>query len=190
MKNPTGGMRIVLNRLEEGMMATLLALMTLLTFVQVVLRYVFNTGLVWSVEATTYSFAALVLIGMSYGVRTQTHIAVDLLTNKLPKPIRRHVALLSIVLCLVYAGLMLYGASVFVERLAALGNMARDIPAPKWLLTLVMPVGFALLAFRFLEAGWSVIKGEDYYVESHEHGEHDASTASLDEQHEQEGDGS
>ncbi len=174
MKNPKGGMRLLLNRLEEGLMATLLALMTLLTFVQVVLRYAFNSGLVWSVEATTYSFAALVLIGMSYGVRTQTHIAVDLLTNRLPPRIKRYVALLAIALCLVYAGLMLYGATVFVDRLYILGNMARDVPAPKWLLTLVMPVGFALLAFRFLEAGWSVIKGEDDYVEVTEHGEHDA----------------
>ena len=62
MKNPKGGIGFLLNRLEEGLMATLLALMTLLTFVQVVLRYAFNSGLVWSVEATSYSFAALVLI--------------------------------------------------------------------------------------------------------------------------------
>ena len=180
MKNPKGSMRAYLNRLEEGMMATLLALMTLLTFVQVVLRYAFNSGLVWSVEATTYSFAALVLIGMSYGVRTQTHIAVDLLTSRLPARAKRYVALLAIAMCLVYTGLMLYGATVFVERLFILGNMARDIAAPKWLLTLVMPLGFALLVFRFLEAGWSVIKGEKHYVEATQHGEHDAPEQSGD----------
>ena len=89
-------------------------------------------------------------------------------------------ALLAIALCLVYAGLMLYGATVFVERLFVLGNMARDIAAPKWLLTAVMPMGFALLAFRFLEAGWSVIKGEDDYVKATEHGEHDAPEQSGD----------
>lgn len=151
-------------------MATLLALMTLLTFIQVVLRYVFNSGWVWSLEATTYSFAALVLIGMSYGVRTHTHIAVDVLTKKLPQPVRHYVALLSVVLCLVYAGLMLYGSGVLVERMSALGNMARDIPAPKWLLTLVMPLGFALLAFRLLEAGWQVIRGKDDDMAFHEQG--------------------
>ena len=84
-------------------MAGLLAFMTGLTFVQVVLRYVFNTGLVWSLEATTYSFAALVLIGMSYGVRTKTHIATDLVTRKLSDPLRRYVALIAIFACLVYA---------------------------------------------------------------------------------------
>ncbi len=181
MKPSMDGIRVFLNHLEESLMAILLAFMTMLTFIQVVLRYVFNTGWVWSLEATTYSFAALVMIGMSYGIRTKTHIAVDFLTKKLPPPIRRYVALLAIALCLLYASFMLYGSSVFVDRLAALGNMARDIPAPKWLLTVVMPLGFALLAFRFLEAGWHMIKGRDDDIEFHEHGENDASTMSLDE---------
>ena len=60
------------DRLEEAFMIVALAFMTLLTFVQVVLRYGFGTGFVWSLEATTYAFAWLVLIGMSYGVRTQS----------------------------------------------------------------------------------------------------------------------
>jgi len=149
-----------MNRLEEGVLATLLAFMTVLTFVQVVLRYAFNSGIVWSLEATTYSFAALVLVGMSYGVRTQTHIAVDLFTRRMPKRLRRYVNLVAIIACLGYALLMLYGSSVFVDRLLTLGNYARDIAAPKWLLTATMPLGFTLLAYRFLEAGWHLLRDD------------------------------
>jgi len=149
-----------MNRLEEGVLAALLASMTLLTFVQVVLRYAFNSGIVWSLEATTYSFAALVLVGMSYGVRTQTHIAVDLFTRRMPKRLRRDVNLVAIIACLGYALLMLYGSSVFVDRLLTLGNYARDIAAPKWLLTATMPLGFTLLAYRFLEAGWHLLRDD------------------------------
>ena len=155
------GFRGILNRLEEGILAFLLALMTLLTFVQVVLRYAFNSGIVWSLEATTYAFAALVLIGMSYGVRTKTHIAVDLLTRRMPGNMRRYVELLALAACVAYAILMLYGSSVFVARLFILGSYARDVPAPKWLLTATMPLGFALLAFRFLEVGWHLLRGDD-----------------------------
>jgi C4-dicarboxylate transporter DctQ subunit len=149
-----------INRLEEGVLATLLALMTILTFLQVVLRYAFNSGLVWSLEATTYLFAALILFGMSYGVRTQTHIAVDLVIRRLPKRAAKIVNLVAILACLSYALLMLYGSAVFVDRLMILGNHARDIPLPKWLLTVTMPLGFTLLAFRFLEAGWRILRGE------------------------------
>lgn len=150
-------MRKVIDRLEEWLMAALLAFMTVLTFLQVVMRYVFNTGWLWSLEATTYSFAALVLIGMSYGVRTRTHIATDLLTRKLSEPLQRYVAIIAIFACIAYALLMLFGAVILVDRLMTLGNAARDIPAPKWLLTATMPLGFALLTYRFLEAGWHLI---------------------------------
>ena len=155
------GLRGAINHIEEAILATLLAFMTVLTFLQVVLRYVFNSGLVWSLEATTYSFGALVLFGMSYGVRTKSHIAVDLFTKKLPQPLQRYVNVVAVIACVVYALLMLYGSSVLVERLFVLGNDARDIPAPKWLLTATMPLGFTLLAYRFLEAGWHLLRGDD-----------------------------
>ena len=85
--NTGARIRNVINHLEEGFMATALAIMTLLTFIQVVLRE-FGTGWVWSLEATTYVFAWLVLVGMSYGVRTQSHIAVDIIARKM-SPTRR-----------------------------------------------------------------------------------------------------
>lgn len=154
-------MQEILNKLEEVLMVALLAFMTLLTFTQVIMRYVFNSGWVWSLEATTYAFAALVLVGMSYGVRTKTHIAIDLVTRNVAAGIRRYVSILAVVCCLAYALLMLYGSGVLIQKLFVLGNMARDIPVPKWLLTATAPLGFTLLSYRFLEAGWRLIKHED-----------------------------
>jgi C4-dicarboxylate transporter DctQ subunit len=150
-----------LDRIEEVFMAVALAFMTILTFVQVVLRYLFGTGMVWSLEATTYTFAWLVLIGMSYGVRTRAHIAVDLVINHLPAVLRRIVVLSAIALCIVYCGFMIYGGWVFVDRLMVLGNDARDIPAPRWLLTVILPIAFALLAYRFLQVAWRIIDPAD-----------------------------
>ncbi|MBT5031145.1 MAG: TRAP transporter small permease [Proteobacteria bacterium] len=141
-------------------MATILAGMTLLTFAQVVLRYVFNTGWLWSLEATTYSFGALVLIGMSYGVRTRSHIAIDMFNKRLAPRLRKWTILFILAICLLYCGLMFYGSYVFVDRLHTLGNNARDIPAPKWLLTAIMPLGFVLLAWRFAEAILEVLRGD------------------------------
>ncbi len=148
-----------LNHLEEGLMALLLAVMCLLTFAQVVLRYGFNTGIIWSLEATTYSFAWLVLIGMSYGVRTGSHIAVNLLVDRVSSRTRRAISLAGIGVCLLYSGFLFYGSTVFVGRLFSLGHLARDIPAPRWLLTLLLPLGFLLLAFRFLQLAANLVSG-------------------------------
>jgi C4-dicarboxylate transporter, DctQ subunit len=141
-------------------MITALAAMTLLTFLQVVLRYAFGTGFVWSLEVTTYLFAWLVLIGMSYGVRTQAHIAVDLVTAKLPPRAARRLGFVALACALAYCALMLYGSVLFVERLIALGNAARDIPVQRWALTAVMPFGFVLLAIRLLQAARLPVKSQ------------------------------
>ncbi len=140
------------DRLEETFMIVALACMTLLTVVQVVLRYGFSTGFVWSLEATMYTFAWLVLIGMSYGVRTQAHIAVDLVTSRLTPGGARVFAGLALLCALAYCALMIYGSAQFVERSMALGNNARDIPLPRWLLTGIMPIAFGLLALRLVQA--------------------------------------
>ncbi len=140
------------DRLEEVFMIVALAFMTVLTVVQVVLRYGFGTGFVWSLEVTTYTFAWLVLIGMSYGVRTEAHIAVDLVTSKLSPGGARAFAAIALLAGLAYCALMIYASSQFVERLMALGTNARDIPLPRWVLTGVMPVAFALLSLRLLQA--------------------------------------
>ncbi len=53
--------RRAIDHVEEWFMAAALGFMTLLTFIQVVLRE-FGTGWVWSLEATTYTFAASITL--------------------------------------------------------------------------------------------------------------------------------
>lgn len=134
-------------------MATALGAMTLLTFVQVVLRYVFKSGIVWSLEATSYIFGLLIVIGMAYGVRTHSHIAVDILTRSLRPPLKRAVATVAFGISLVYCGLMAYGSVIYVAGLMRLGHYLQDIPLPRWLLLAMLPAGFALLALRLMQAG-------------------------------------
>ena len=55
--------------------------MTLITFMQVVARYVFNYSFVWALELVTFLFAWLIFLGMSYGVRVGAHIGVDALVK-------------------------------------------------------------------------------------------------------------
>lgn len=149
----------MLDRAEEGFIALCLAFMTVVTFAQVVMRYGFGSGFVWHLEATTYAFAWLVLVGMSYCVRTNAHIAVDLVTSRLGPRAARAFGAAALALGVGYCALMAYGSAVFVDRLVALGNDARDIPLPRWLLTGVMPVAFVLLGVRLVDAGRALLAG-------------------------------
>jgi TRAP-type C4-dicarboxylate transport system permease small subunit len=52
---------------------------------------------------------------------------------------------------------MIYGSSLFVDRLMTLGTDARDIPLPRWVLTGLMPIAFVLLALRLVQAARTVL---------------------------------
>ena len=109
-----------LNLVEETAIAVLLGLMTVVTFVNVVLRYGFNTSLIWGLEVTLILFAWLVILGMSYAVRVTAHLGVDAVTSRLSPAWQRIVALVAAAFCLAYAILLLKGAWDYWAPFAAL----------------------------------------------------------------------
>ncbi|WP_322994852.1 TRAP transporter small permease [Castellaniella sp.] len=149
-----------LEHFEESLIAFLLAAMTLVTFAQVVARYVFNYSFVWALELTMYFFGALIFLGMSYGVRVGAHIGVDAVVRLLPARTARHLAIASTLLCIIYAIIVLYGSWIYVSKIHMIGIMAQDLPIPQWVPRLVMPLGFALLIYRFGEVLWHLMKGD------------------------------
>jgi C4-dicarboxylate transporter DctQ subunit len=153
-------LREAVHRAEEGLIALILGVMTVLTFVQVVLRYVFNSGFIWQLEANFYLFSWLVMLGISYCVRVRAHIGVDAAVRLLPPGPRRAVGILVLLLALLYTVLMLYGSSEYLHRMYIINVEAEDIPLPTWLLSICLPLGFALLLIRLLEMGWRIYTGQ------------------------------
>ena len=150
----------IVNELEEGIIALLFAAMTLVTFTQVVLRYVFNTGFVWALELTVYLFAWLVLFGMSYGVKVHAHLGVDALVRVFPSAIQRIFGLLAVVAGLIYGTILLIGSWDYVWKLFRIGIESEDLPIPQWVPMVILPIGVALLMFRLAQIGVRIWRGE------------------------------
>lgn len=150
----------ILDYLEEWIISLMLFGMTALSFMQVVRRYVFNTGYSWNLELTTVFFGIMIFVGISYGVRVGSHIGVDALVNLLSPSKRRVVSIVAVFLCLVYVGFVLYGASVYVSKIMDIGIEMDDLPIPKWTVLAVMPIGYVLVGFRFLQIFYNLITGK------------------------------
>ncbi|KFE35002.1 TRAP transporter small permease [Thioclava atlantica] len=99
-----------IHHFEETMIALILGVMTVITFINVILRYIFNDSLIWGLEVTLILFAWLVLFGMSYAVKITAHLGVDAVINMLRPGPRRLVGLFAAALCILYAVLLLKGA--------------------------------------------------------------------------------
>lgn len=99
-----------IDRIEETLIAGLLGIMTLLTFANVIARYVFNSNILWALELTVFMFGWLVLLGAPYAVKKGTHLGVDALINILPEHTRKIFALVAVAVCIAFTFLMLKGA--------------------------------------------------------------------------------
>ena len=150
----------IINKLEEGIISFLLASMTLLVFVEVILRFVFATGVLWAQEMTLHISAWMVLFGASYGVKVGSHIGVDAVVKVLPSKIARVVSLVGVALCLVYCGLFLRGSWVYLAKMYKIGIPLTDIAVPRWAAHSILFIGMLLLAVRLIQLGIKIIRGE------------------------------
>jgi C4-dicarboxylate transporter DctQ subunit len=150
----------ILDHLEEWIIGLMLAAMTALTFLQVVMRYVFNSGFSWALELTTVFFAFMIFVGISYGVRVGSHIGVDALVKMMPHNTRRNVSILAVLLSLLYVGFVLTGASIYVLKMKEVGIEFEDMPIERWMVLIIMPIGFLLTGWRFLQILVGLITGK------------------------------
>jgi C4-dicarboxylate transporter DctQ subunit len=152
------------DRVEEGLIAFLLALMTLITFGQVIARYVFDYSFVWALELVTFLFAWLIFLGMSYGVRVGSHIGVDALVKALGPRSARVVGAIATLCCIAYALIGLVGSWRYVTTMRTIGTLAQDLPIPVWIPQSVLPLGFGLLAVRFGEVLYRIVRGSEAHL--------------------------
>ena len=126
------GLARVVSEVEETAIAILLGLMTIVTFINVVLRYGFNTGIIWGLEVTTFLFAWLVLFGVSYAVKVTAHLGVDAVINLFSAGPRKVLGVVAGLICVIYAALLFKGAWDYWAPFAGL-----DATSGRW-----FPTGF------------------------------------------------
>lgn len=147
-----------IDRIEETIIASLLGLMTMITFANVVARYGFNSNILWALEITVFMFGWLVLLGASYAVKKGVHLGVDAIINIVSPPVRRAIGLFACAICLAFSALLLKGSWDYWANFANLpGTTGRWFPTgfetefrPKgWYEVNDIPMPDAL---RFIEA--------------------------------------
>lgn len=181
----------VTDAIEETLIAFFLGAMTLLTFANVIFRYVFNDNILWALELTVFMFAWMVLVGASYGVKKHFHIGVDVVINLAPEQLRKIYALIAAACCLAFSILLLIGAWNYWYPFATdrAWYETDDIPMPEmlqfmadWLNEgeryeklprfipyMALPIGMALLTFRFAQITVQIMTGKlDRLIAGHE----------------------
>ena len=117
-----------LTKVENGLAALLMAGMTGLVFVDVLLRYAFNSPIGWSDEAAKISFTWLVFLGGAIAVRRGAHIGIDAVVVFLPAAVKRAVAFVGDVLVVVILGVFVYYGILLAAMTVAVTTPGLGLP--------------------------------------------------------------
>jgi len=140
-----------IRKVESYIIAFSIIFITVITFINVSMRYLANTSWTWAEELTRYIMVWMTFIGASLCVRDNVHVTMDVLMEKGPKWLKRPL------LYFTYAG-----SAIVSLYLAYLGwNLAMKIKPtgqvssameflPIWLVYICVPIGGVLMAKNFI----------------------------------------
>ncbi|HUS25004.1 MAG TPA: TRAP transporter small permease [Candidatus Binatia bacterium] len=160
----------LLDRLEETLIAALMAAATAIIFVAVAHRYavglpwpwlqdaLLRVDLSWAQELCIYLFVWMAKFGAAYGVRTGIHVGVDVLVNRLPPGPRRACILFSLGAGALFTATVGVLGAMLVAGLMHTEQTSADLRLPMWLVYLAVPCGSFLMCLRFLQVGWTFFR--------------------------------
>lgn len=168
-----------MEKAEENLLVLVITAIMLVSFGQVIARYGFNTGWSAALEFNTVAFSWLILLGMSYGIKTGIHLGVDIVLNAVPHRVCKALSLFGAFATLMY-GLILIdsawlaalgvdvkgGAIEYWAKMYKIGIGSEELRYPqflqdafglqprvhRWLVLVILPISLALLIYRSLQA--------------------------------------
>jgi C4-dicarboxylate transporter DctQ subunit len=188
----------LLDRLEEVLIATLIAVATVLIFLAVTHRFAigFAADLVafarsnempalmdfarsafkainalkmtWAQEACIYLFVWMAKFGAAYGVRTGIHVGVDILAERLEGTTRKTITTIAMSGGVIFTAIITVIGTDFVWHVRAGGQTSPDLEMPMWIIYLAVPLGSALMCFRFVQALVKFLRTGE--IAHHDHG--------------------
>jgi C4-dicarboxylate transporter, DctQ subunit len=117
---------------------------------QVVLRYIFDSGIPWSEGVfITFTIWAMLLAG-SRAVRDGLHVRVDVGIRLLPARLRRAAELISLIAPLILCSFFFYAGLLYTQFVFSLGIVSPEARLPDWVIYGCVPVTMAAFVLRYL----------------------------------------
>lgn len=135
---------------EKWFLIISLVAMVLITFMQVVLRWL-DAATVWAEELSRYIMLYQVWIGASYAVREDAHIRITALIGKLTGNKRRVSETVVLALWLIFALWLAVEGVMLVKEIAVMGQVSSAMRIPMTIPYASVPIGGALMSVRLVQ---------------------------------------
>ncbi len=133
----------VLFKVLEWFAMTCMVILTVIVFIDVILRYVFKQGFSWTQEVATLMLVWFSLIGMAIGVLEKIHISIEMFTAKLPAKAIGVLESIDHILIAVFGGAMIY-YGIIIMNMTKLSTMPAT-KLPSAVLYIILPLSGILV---------------------------------------------
>ena len=139
----------VLENLDYVIAGIALAVLVLVTFVGVFTRYFLGMPFAWEEEFQLACFVWITFLGVGAAFRSGSHVAIELLVERMPEKAARYVELGGYaVSMLIFAFFLYYGVQI-VLSMAAMGRTTNILGIPYAAIYVVVPIGCLLMMYNF-----------------------------------------
>ncbi len=142
-------MRKILNELEEYFAGLILIALTLVVLLQITAR-TFSWSIVWTEEISRFLFIWSILLGVSAGIKHDTHVGTEYFVNLLPPKGQRVIRLGKTLLFIIFTCYMTITSFSLVNIQFMFKKTASATGIPMYLISAALPVGFLLSSLRLL----------------------------------------
>ena len=145
--------------LEPVMMNFCYASMTILVFLQVVLRFGFENQISWGSSVAIYMFIWVAWMGASYNVRKRSHLNFGVIRGSLPYKAQFVCLLMDAFLWVSMSVVVIYFS---IPQIQTLKDNFAFVPGSfdmmQWWFYTIGPIGWGLIIFRALQNLWEDIR--------------------------------
>ena len=134
--------------LETGVVIVLVSFVTAFGLVQIILRNVFSTGVLWGDTFLRHAVLWICMLGATRAVAEDKHIHIDLLLKLLPEKLGAVFRIIANTLPVIVSAILLYSSWEFVQN-ERLGEDVAFGSIPVWWVQLIFPFSFMVMTIRF-----------------------------------------
>lgn len=148
----------LLNDLEERICAITMAIMLLITFANVVSRYVLHYSIAFTEEITTNLFVLLCTMGVAIAAKRGSHLGLSLIPDSLSDKKKAVLVGVTNIISGIFGLVLLYTGTLMVIHQKSIQAMSICLQCPSWIYGLSLPVGAFFIILRFGQGAYFSFK--------------------------------
>ncbi|MBR1457026.1 MAG: TRAP transporter small permease [Oscillospiraceae bacterium] len=142
---------------SDDVLTFILGVMLILTFANVVARYVFLSSVPFIEEVTVAGMVVLTYAGSASNAKKGSHITLTILYDRVSPLAQRIFDLIGYCIGLFFAIVLLYRGILMVQLQQKVGAISITMGWPQWIFGMWLPIGGALMTIVYIQMILSTI---------------------------------